>query len=309
MNLRQLQYFVAVAEELHFGRAAERVAISQPPLSQQIIALEEELGVQLFVRTKRSVALTPAGRQWLPEVKQVLADVARLPEQARRLARGEAGNLTMAFVSIADYSVLPGLLRGFRRKYPGVQINLREATSDLQINALLHKEIDAGIVIPLRGAAFPEPLAYRRLCRERLIVAIPEDWLRTKRYRLSKGRLDFTAISHEPLIIFPRQSAPAFYDVVVDYYASQNATPNYGQEAIQMQTIISLVSAGIGIAWVPESLRNLQRTGVRYCELTGELPQIESGLLWRKDAMSAPLEKLIEVAQTIPDEAIRTTSF
>src|SRR5471032_3154464 len=113
MNLRQLQYFVAVAEELHFGRAAERVAISQPPLSQQILALEKELGVQLFVRTKRYVELTTVGRLWLPDVRRLLADAAKLPEQARRLARGEAWNLTLAFVSIADYSVLPEILRGF----------------------------------------------------------------------------------------------------------------------------------------------------------------------------------------------------
>ena len=110
MDLRQLRYFVTVAEELHFGRAAQRLTMTQPPLSQQIQALEEEIGVQLFARTRRSVALTPAGQQWLPEVRRVLADAAALPGLAQRLARGEAGTLSLAFVSTADYGILPDLL-------------------------------------------------------------------------------------------------------------------------------------------------------------------------------------------------------
>ena len=126
MDLRQLRYFVTVAEELHFGRAARRLAMTQPPLSQQIQALEEEIGVQLFVRTRRSVMLTPAGQQWLPEVRRVLADAAALPGLAQRLARGEVGSLALAFVSTADYGILPDLLRHFRARHPEVQLQLRE---------------------------------------------------------------------------------------------------------------------------------------------------------------------------------------
>jgi DNA-binding transcriptional LysR family regulator len=296
MNLRQLHYFVAVAEELHFGRAAQRVSISQPPLSQQILALEAELGVQLFVRTKRSVELSSVGRQWLPEVRRLLADAAGLADKARQLGRGEVGELNLAFISSAGYGELPALFRCFRKIHPHIRTNLREATSNVQIDALLRKEIDVGIVFATQSVDFPEPLIYRTLRREHLIAVIPEEWLKSKRCRLKHGKIDFATVSQEPLIIFPRQSAPSFYDCIVDYYATQGNLPIFGQEAIQMQTIISLVSAGIGIALVPESLRNLQRTGVAYCELSPSPPIIESGLLWRKDLISPALEGLLAVA-------------
>lgn len=301
MNLRQLQYFVTVAEELHFGRAADRLHMSQPPLSQQIISLEESLGVQLFARTKRSVQLTAVGEQWLPEVRQVLAAAAELPHKARRLSRGEIGTLSLAFVSTADYGVLPGLLQRYRAQHPDVQVTLREATSDVQIDALLNQEIDIGIVIPPRGMAFPKSLRYLPLRKERLVVALPQAWVRSRKHRPTHGQIDFRTLLDEPLIVFPRQSAPAFHDLIADYYTAHQATPRIGQEAIQMQTIISLVSVGMGIALVPESLQNLQRTGVVYVQLSGAAPEVETGLLWRKDQASAAVDGLMAVAKMQAD--------
>lgn len=166
MDLRQLRYFVTVAEELHFGRAAARLAMTQPPLSQQIRALEEELGVALFHRTQRSVALTPVGARWLVEVRRVLAEAGALPALAQRLARGEVGSLSLAFVSTADYGILPAMLRHFRDARPDVQVQLREATSDVQIEALLADEIDAGVVIAHHIGSVPGELEYRPLARE-----------------------------------------------------------------------------------------------------------------------------------------------
>jgi DNA-binding transcriptional LysR family regulator len=294
MNLRQLRYFATVAEELHFGRAARKLAISQPPLSQQIIALEQEMGVQLFVRTKRSVALTPVARQWLPEVERLLKDAADLPGKARRLSRGEIGTLSIAFVSTADYSVLPVLLRNYSAKFPEVEVRLREATSDVQIDALLNEEIDLGIAIPPRGSKLPRTLSYLPLQRERLILALPEHWARRK------SRVDFEQLADSPLIVFPRASAPALHDAITDYYASRKVVPRFGQEAIQMQTIVSLVSAGMGIALVPHSLRKLQRAGVVYRELSGRAPEIETGLIWRKEAMSAALAAFLQLAKPSP---------
>lgn len=293
MNLRQLRYFTAVAEELHFGRAAQKLAISQPPLSQQIIALEREIGMQLFVRTKRSVALTAVARQWLPEVERLLKDAAALPGKARRLSRGEIGTLSIAFVSTADYSVLPGLLQKYNAKYPEVEVKLREATSDVQIDALLNEEIDLGIAIPPRGAKLPSTLAYLPLNREQLVLALPEKWARK-----SKGRVNLADWADSPLIVFPRSSAPALHDAITAYYAAQKVIPRFGQEAIQMQTIVSLVSAGMGIALVPGSLRNLQRAGVVYRELSGRSPEIEMGLMWRKQASSAALEAFMQLAKS-----------
>ncbi|CAG2142502.1 LysR family transcriptional regulator [Cupriavidus plantarum] len=292
MDLRQLRYFVTVAEELHFGRAAQRLAMTQPPLSQQIQALEEEIGVRLFARTRRSVMLTPAGQQWLPEVRRVLADAGALPALAQRFARGEIGSLTLAFVSTADYGILPDLLRQFRARHPDVQLHLREATSDVQFEALMDGGIDAGLVIRPQLPAMPQGLSYLPLVREPLVLAVPDGW------RSTGDAISLRDAAHEPLIIFPRRSAPAFYDIITGYYAREGLTPTVAQEAIQMQTIVSLVSAGMGVALVPASLCNLRRTGVSYLALREAGPDIETGLVWREGAAGvAPvLKSFIDIA-------------
>src|SRR3546814_5079620 len=148
--------------------------MTQPPLSQSIMALERELGAPLFVRTKRSVARTPFGAQWLVQVRAALGELAALPEAARRLRDGEAGRLELSFVSTADYSVLPSLVRRYASLHPAVEIALREATSEVQIAALLDGDGHAGIVIPPAGGALPAPPSYRRLLSERLVAAVPE---------------------------------------------------------------------------------------------------------------------------------------
>jgi DNA-binding transcriptional LysR family regulator len=298
MNLRQLRYFVTVAEELHFGRAARRLAISQPPLSQQIIALERELGVRLLERTQRKVALTAVGTQWLEEVRRVLAAADGLSESARRLARGDSGSVSLAFVSTADYGALPELLRRYRARHPTIQVNLREATSDVQIDALLSEQLDVGLVIPPRVGKLPASLAYLPLSRERLLLALPEAWIASRRVPAA-ARIDLKSIAAQPLIIFPRRSAPAFYDTIIAYYARCGAEAVIGQEAIQMQTIVSLVSAGMGVALVPESLRNLRRTGVVYRDLRIASPQIETGLLWRRQQITPALQAFLAVAREL----------
>ncbi|MCY1361111.1 HTH-type transcriptional regulator BenM [compost metagenome] len=305
MDLRQLRYFVTVAEELHFGRAAQRLSMTQPPLSQQIQALEEELGVPLFVRTRRSVALTPAGAQWLPEVRRVLADAAALPGLAQRLARGELGSLSLAFVSTADYGILPDLLRRFRARHPAVQLQLREATSDVQLEALLEGTIDAGLVIRPQLPALPHGLAYLPLVSEPLVLAVADGW-RPAGGLAQDGKVSLREAASEPLIIFPRRSAPAFYDIITGYYAREGLVPAIAQEAIQMQTIVSLVSAGMGVALVPASLCNLRRTGVSYLALRESGPQIETGLAWRDGGSAgvAPvLRSFIEIAGALASEA------
>ncbi|SDO36482.1 LysR family transcriptional regulator [Phyllobacterium sp. OV277] len=301
MDLRQLRYFITVAEELHFGRAAARLNMTQPPLSQTILALEEEIGVELFARTKRSVVLTPAGAQWLDHVRKILDDAAALPTIARQLSRGTLGTLKLAFVSTADYSLLPKLLSRYRTDYPEVHVNLQEATSDWQIETLLQDDIHAGLIIPPPQAALHASLTYLPLLQEELVAAIPEEWLLSGRLKSVDGTLDITAALSEPLIIFPRRSAPAFHDLITGYYIDNGAAPLIGQEAIQMQTIISLVSTGMGIALVPESLQNLGRTGVRYLKLSGEPPVIETGLIWRRDDPSPTLKHLVAIAAKISE--------
>ncbi len=283
MNIdpRQLRHFVAVADTLHFGRAAERLHMTQPPLSQSIMALERTLGAPLFVRTKRSVRLTSFGEQWLPQVRAALAALDALPDGAHRLRDGLSGHLSLSFVSTADYSILPDLVRRYAEAFPDVEIRLAETTSDVQIPALAAGEGHAGIIIPPHDRALPEPLAYRRLLSEPLVAAVPATWI--DEGRLPGGVLAAETVIDAPLILFPRQVAPAFHDLVTAYFTTRRQRPRIVQEAIQMQTIISLVSAGLGVALVPASLRNLARAGVRYLDLDGPSPVLETGLVWRRD--------------------------
>ena len=292
MDIRQFRHFAAVAETLHFGRAAERLGMTQPPLSQSILALEKELGAPLFARTKRSVELTPLGQQWLPHVLDALAAVDALPETARRLRDGQTGYLTLSFVSTADYSVLPDLVRRYAEAYPDVEIRLVEATSDVQIPAVVAGERHAGIIIPPPDRALPEPLAYRRLVSEPLVAAAPAAWVEDGRLPIAGGALAPEALLDAPLILFPRTVAPAFHDLVTGYFSARGRPARIVQEAIQMQTIISLVSAGLGLALVPASLRNLARSGVAYVELSAP-PVLETGLVWRRDDEAPTLRGLL----------------
>lgn len=296
MDARQLRHFAAVAQTLHFGRAAQLLGMTQPPLSQSIQALEVELGARLFERTRRSVALTPFGAQWRPQVETALAALAALPEGARRLRDGESGRLDLAFVSTADYSVLPTLVRRYTALFPDVEVALTEATSDLQIQALLEGEGSAGIIIPPVGGVAPDRLGYRRLLLEPLIAAVPESWVTEGRILPVDDQVTPEEMIGAPLIIFPWRTAPAFHDLVTGYYSAHGRPAQIVQEAIQMQTIISLVSAGMGVAFVPASMRNLARTGVRYMDLAGDTPQLETGLVWRRGDTTPTLQRFLDLA-------------
>lgn len=295
MDTRQLRHFLAVAETLHFGQAAERLGLTQPPLSQSIMALERELGVALFVRTKRSVRLSAFGAQWLPHVRSAMGEVDQLGDIARRLRDGQSGQLSLSFVSTADYNVLPDLVRRYAQAYPDVEIRLFEATSDVQLPAIAAGERHAGIVIPPHDRALPDALAYRRLVSEPLVAVVPATWVEDGRLEVRDGVLAPDALAEAPLVLFPRHVAPAFHDLVTGYFAARGRPARIVQEAIQMQTIISLVSAGLGVALAPASLRNLARAGVRYLDLA-EPPMLETGLVWRRDDTSPTLRNLLQLA-------------
>jgi DNA-binding transcriptional LysR family regulator len=286
MDVRQLRHFVAVAELLHFGRAAERLGMTQPPLSQSIRALEARLGAPLFLRTRRSVALSPFGEAFLPHVRAALEGVEGLRETAEALRGGAAGRLALSFVSTADYSVLPALVQGFRARHPRVDLALTEMTSDMQIAALIEGQGHAGIVIPHGDEPLPAALDYRRLLVEPLVAAVPAAWVAEGRLPADPA-LSPEAVVDKPLVVFPRRAAPLFHDLVTGYWSARGARPQVVQHAIQMQTIISLVSAGMGLALVPRSLKNLARAGVLYRDLAGAAPVLETGLAWRR-ADSAP---------------------
>lgn len=309
-DLRQLRYFVTVAEEKHFGRAAARLSMTQPPLSQAIRSLEETLGVELFARTKRSVELTSVGADLLPEVRRLLAGAEGLRPLAQSLARGEAGVLSLAFVSTADYGLLPPLLREFGTRHPRVRLELLEATSDVQIDELVAGRVDAGLVIGPLPPRYASQLSWLPLAREPLVIAMSTEM--AARIEGEEGGeagaaewrdapLSLAQAGDAPLVVFPRRLAPGFYDIIMDCYGAAGLTPRIGQEAIQMQTIVSLVSAGMGVALVPQSLRNLRRTGVVYRPLREAVPAVVTGLVWRTEEVSPVLAGFIDIVRAHAD--------
>ena len=293
LELRQLRHFVTVAEELHFGRAAERLHMTQPPLSQSIAGLEELLGAPLFLRNRRQVALTAAGAALLPEARRLLEDAGALPDLVRRVAAGEAGRLTLAFVSTADYSVLPAILQRYRAAFPDVQLVLREATSDVQTEELLDGRIDAGFVIPPLPGQAGTSLDYMKVLEEPLILCAPAGLGALA----GSGPVRLRDLPPLPLVIFPRAAAPALYDAILSCFRAAGITPVIGQEALQMQTIVSLVSGGMGLALVPQSVSNLMRAGVEYRALVDPTPLAETGLAWRRDNASPVLRGFLDLLE------------
>ena len=286
MELRQLRYFVAVAETLNFGRAAARLHISQPPLSRQIKAFETELGTPLFARTTRGVRLSAAGAALLTEARRLLREADAISAGAHALGRGEMGSVRLGFISTASYNVLPRVLPEFHRRRPGVRLHLQEATSDAQAAMLRDDELDVGLVVP---PLFEVTCAYKPLLREPLIAALParRRWPR---------RMSLAALANEPFILFPRKAGVGLYDLIVGFCRNAGFTPRIEQEAIQMPTIVSLVAAGMGVSLVPASLRHMRRTGVVYRPLGEMSPLMEVGLAWRNGAIEPAVAAFVNHA-------------
>ncbi|MBL8384948.1 MAG: LysR family transcriptional regulator [Burkholderiales bacterium] len=294
-DLRQWRQFVAVAETLHFGRAALRLSMAQPPLSRAIARLEDGLGARLFDRRGKRVALSAIGHALLPEARAVLAAADRLADLARAAAAGAFGELSLSFVSIVDYSFLPALLRRYRVRHPGVRVSLREATTDVQIAALESAAVDAGIIFgppPVATPGSAAALSYAPLAAEPLVLALPSALAR----RFRAGPVSLRALAAQPFIATPRHVAPQLADAVTAVCADAGFAPRIVQEAIQMQTVISLVSAGIGVALVPQSITSLRRPGVVYRPLRGSGPVLEIGLAWRQGNPSAALARFVALA-------------
>jgi DNA-binding transcriptional LysR family regulator len=294
-DLWQLRYFVAVAEHLHFGRAAAALHISQPPLSRAIRALEERVGTTLFARTRRRVELTPAGARFLEEARRTLQQLERAVLELRGMAAGERGRLRIGFVSLADYGVLPGLLKGFKAARPGVQLALREMLSPEQSAALAAGELDFGLLLP--PVAESEGLEHLVVQRERFVVALPA------RHRLaaSHAPLAMSELAGESFVMVPREIAPGLYDIVSGLAARAGFSLNVAQEAIQMQTVVSLVSSGLGAAVVPASIANLGRRGVAYRRLSDRHPALELWLAWRGGLAPAGAEFVAQARRLAKD--------
>ncbi|CAI1648994.1 LysR family transcriptional regulator [Serratia entomophila] len=262
IELRHLRYFIAVAEELHFGRAAERLRISQPPLSQQIQALEEMVGARLLARNNRNVSLTQAGEMFLKEAYQVVDQVARAAEKAARLERGELGELTIGFTSSAPFiSVVSRSLRAFRQQHLQVHIKMREINTKQQIEPLLNGELDLGV---MRNTRLPDALRHHLLLCEPLVAVVPEGHPLS---RLAPDALRFQHLAEEPFVFFSREVGTALYDEILLLLSRAGITPYITQEVGEAMTIIGLVAAGLGVSILPASFSRVRIDGVKYLPL------------------------------------------
>lgn len=291
MELRHLKYFLAVAEELHFSHAAARLYIAQPPLSQQIKQLEAEIGVKLFNRTKRSVELTEAGKVFQREAYAVLERLEKGVLKAQQAARGEAGWLSVGFVSSINYEILPNVLREFRRQCPDVEIFLQEMHNPEQTQSLREKRIHVGFArMPLES----REIISKVIAREELIVAIPIS------HKLAKKKiLKLIELANEPFITFLQSHPSPFYEYILRLCAEAGFQPNVVQQVGEIQTALGLVAAEIGVTLVPASTYNLHREGVIYKSLAAPQPIIEMTMQYRKDETSAVVARFLEVIQTL----------
>ncbi len=256
MDIRQLKYFVAVAEERHFGRAARRLHMSQPPLSTQIKGLETELGVRLLDRSTRRVSLTDAGRVFLRRANEILNSVDAAAEEVQQAESGLRGRLTVGFISSATLSLLPDSIQLFRERFGGVELELRELTSSQQVDELYEGGIRVGLArLPMNSPG----IRLEPVLEESLVVALPAGHALAM-----EDRISLEAMSDQPLVFFTRALVPGFHAQIVELYARIGAFPNVVQHAVHFQTIVGLVASGIGSAILPESAQRVTRDGVVY---------------------------------------------
>lgn len=275
MELRQLRYFVAVAEEMNFRRAAERLHIAQPALSQQITKFEKELRTTLFERTTRRVELTDAGRVLLEEGRRVLADADHARAAVDRVVHGEAGLLRIGFVSSAALQILPATVLALKRAHPGVQVELTESTTDPQLRAILAGELDVGLVREVDRA---KDLVVRPILRERLILAVHQSHPLAERTSVRLAEL-----AGEPFLTFPRNQVSRLYDHIAALCHHAGFRLEIAQEAVQFPTLLGLAAANTGVTIVPASLRALNLADLRYVELADPEATSTLSIAYRAD--------------------------
>jgi len=296
MELRHLRYFVAVAEELHFGRAARRLNLAQPPLSQQILALEEELGVKLFVRTSRRVDLTMEGRLFLDHARRVLAQAKEAVEAVKSAGRGEIGHLAVGYVTSAVSTLVPAILKEFHRERPAVDLQCTEMNATRQVTALRQREIDVGI---LRTSVADDALELIPLLQEPLVLALP-----TGHPLAQRAKLRLRELAAEPFILVPPAHSPGYFEAVQDSCRRAGFAPRVTQVATEVQTILALVAAELGVALVPAALKGWIRPGVVFRDLPGQTATISLLLARRRDNQSALVVRFVEIAQAAVARAV-----
>lgn len=294
VEFRQMRYFVTLGETLHFGQAAERLHITQPPLSRQIAALEAELGLKLLVRRPRSITLTEAGRIFLNDCRDVLSTINRACDNARKADRGELGELTVGFMMHAAHTIAAGMLGGFMQNFPDVAVRAREMFPMVLQGEVAAGRVDVGILFALKPS---RGLSTRPVYSERLCCVLP-----AHHPLVERSVIDVADLKGQPLVATPGEVAPALREAIVDYCRRGGFSPVIGMEVQLQQTIVSMVGEGIGIALVPETLARLDLRGVVFRELE-HAPSVDNVLVWKTSNPNPALRAFLALAENAWPEA------
>lgn len=291
MELRHLRYFVAVAEEKSFRRAAERLGIKQPPLSMQIRQLERELGTPLFRRLTRGVELTEAGALLLEEARRIPQQVEQAKASVQSRARGETGRICVGFAGATYFEPLvPRLIQAYRKLYPDVVLSPEQSNTPYLVKALLDASLDVAFVRP--PLADGDRIAVHPLVEEPMRIV-----LSSQHQQAGKRSISLASLAPEPLILFPRAIGPGLYDSIIASCQRAGFSPILGQEAPQIASIVHLVAAGFGVSVVPQSIEQIRADGVVYVSIEGEAPCAPIGLAFRKDNRSATVRNFVALAR------------
>jgi DNA-binding transcriptional LysR family regulator len=290
MELRHLRYFCAAAEEMHISRAAERLGIAQPPLTQQIKALEAELGVALFVRAGRGVVLTEAGRTFLTEAKSILAQIERAALLTRQVAGGHVGRLRVGFTESASFSpVLTRTFAAFRAKWPGVELVLEEAHTETQVERLRRGELDAGFIRPPIPAG--SPIVFEALASDPMMVSVPLGHALAR-----KKSIALKTLARENFIGYARRQGTGLSDAVIAACRRAGFEPRIVQQAPQLSSTVNLVAASVGIAIVPARMRHVRPESVAFVKLADVDVRAQLGIAYAQSERAHAVRNLVETA-------------
>jgi DNA-binding transcriptional LysR family regulator len=296
MELRHLRYFVAVAEELNFRRAAERMNVSQPSLSTQVRKLEEDVGAQLLERDTHRVSLTPAGSSFLQDCIRILRDTEESARKTLRISRGEAGTLSIGFVASLGHGLLPRMLRAYRRKFPDVELRLTEMDTTQQIEALTAHRLDLGFI----GLGLPREnsdLELALVVEEKLVAVLPQDHPLGRDGRRSAKSLQLRALAGERLLLGARQNAPIYNPWIIALCQQAGFQPHEVWEMGQSVTVLNYVAAGFGITILPAQFGRFSTAGVRFVPLAEPLPGYRYYAAWRAKDRHTTLSHFVEIAR------------
>ena len=291
LNLKHLTYFIAVAEELHFGRAAERLDIAQPPLSRQIKQLEEELGAVLLNRGRSTTTLTQAGERLLVRAKSIFAQIEDTRLEVRRLGQGAEGRLRVGFVGSATYGILPNIVKSFRANFPDVNLSLIPMNNSQLHRALVSRELDIAFARP----ALKDPeFITKELHQERLVLALP-DTIETG----TSDHAPLELLEAHHLILYPEYPRPSYADVVLNACEAAGYPTPLRMFTMDLQTALSLVAIGEGICVVPESVRNAPRNGIRFLAIEPEIARTSLSVNYRLDDQSVHVQNFVRISQKV----------